>query len=67
MCVGIEHELDFMAVSSYQGGVQSTGVVNDMGRPEATLPARTCWTMPPTHSAKQHVAQNWANQSPVDK
>ena len=26
-CMGIAHELDFMAVSSYQGGVQSTGVV----------------------------------------
>jgi hypoxanthine phosphoribosyltransferase len=26
-CVSIEHEVDFMAVSSYDGGTQSTGVV----------------------------------------
>jgi hypoxanthine phosphoribosyltransferase len=26
-CVSVEHEVDFMAVSSYDGGVQSTGVV----------------------------------------
>jgi len=26
-CVSIEHEIDFMAVASYEGGTQSTGVV----------------------------------------
>jgi len=26
-CLSIEHEVDFMAVSSYEGGMQSTGVV----------------------------------------
>ena len=26
-CVSVEHEVDFMAVSSYEGGTQSTGVV----------------------------------------
>lgn len=26
-CLGVEHEVDFMAVSSYEGGTQSTGVV----------------------------------------
>ncbi|MBU8869376.1 MAG: hypoxanthine phosphoribosyltransferase [Gemmatimonadales bacterium] len=26
-CVSVEHEVDFMAVSSYDGGTQSTGVV----------------------------------------
>ena len=26
-CVAVEHEVDFMAVSSYDGGTQSTGVV----------------------------------------
>ncbi len=26
-CLAIEHEVDFMAVSSYEGGTQSTGVV----------------------------------------
>lgn len=26
-CMSIDHEVDFMAVSSYEGGVQSTGVV----------------------------------------
>lgn len=26
-CVSVDHEVDFMAVSSYDGGIQSTGVV----------------------------------------
>jgi len=26
-CVSVDHEVDFMAVSSYDGGTQSTGVV----------------------------------------
>ena len=26
-CLSIEHEVDFMAVSSYEGGTKSTGVV----------------------------------------
>ena len=26
-CVSVDHEVDFMAVSSYEGGIQSTGVV----------------------------------------
>ncbi len=26
-CISVEHEVDFMAVSSYEGGTQSTGVV----------------------------------------
>jgi len=26
-CLGVDHEVDFMAVSSYEGGTQSTGVV----------------------------------------
>lgn len=26
-CLGLEHEVDFMAVSSYEGGTKSTGVV----------------------------------------
>ncbi len=26
-CLGMEHEIDFMSVSSYEGGTQSTGIV----------------------------------------